>query len=324
MTDDIKALAELLKAAIAEDRGLLGRRDDLINKIEPDVTGGQQRYYRTLKQAIMDFNASETLFSVDGGTEEEKEAAKQSVLEILQAANIQDKRAQCVVDILVEAMGWNEVPVAEDEAEPEEIDEEVDESEPQDTVVEKKTEEQQEIEPELWNCENCGYEGNKGIFCVECGAKRPAPGSWQCPACGRAGNEDEFCVNCGHRKGAPVLEKSQDTVVQPAFQQPPVMPVPPTPVSPAEKQESSAVSRALIGIAVILVLAIGYYVVKDGSANKTSQSTKPVTLQTQKASDAASVAKREMVSDLSLGGLDLGLTLDDVHQLLGKESKKEG
>ena len=320
MTDDIRALAELLKAAIVEDRSLLGRRDDLINKIEPDVTGGQQRYYRTLKQAIMDFNASEKLFSVDHGTEEEKEAAKQAVIEVLQAANIQEKRAQCVVDILVEAMGWNDEPEVEPESEPEIIEDFADESSAQEVVVEE--EEQKKEEPELWQCTACGHPGNAGAFCVECGAKRLVPGSWECPACGQVGNEDEFCVNCGHRRGTPVLQQPQRPAPQPVYQQPMQAAASPSPTVPAGQQGSGAIGKVLAGIAVVLVLIIGCFVIKDSSA-KTEQSVKQTTTQTKKSGEAASVAKRDMVSDLSLGGLDLGLTIDDMHQLLGKEIKTE-
>lgn len=47
-----------------------------------------------------------------------------------------------------------------------------------------------------WNCA-CGAVGNKGKFCVECGASKPAEG-WTC-SCG-AVNKGKFCSECGKKK----------------------------------------------------------------------------------------------------------------------------
>ena len=49
-----------------------------------------------------------------------------------------------------------------------------------------------------WKCPKCGTEGNKGKFCFECGAPKPAEdGSWTCPKCGKEGNTGKFCGECG-------------------------------------------------------------------------------------------------------------------------------
>ena len=47
-----------------------------------------------------------------------------------------------------------------------------------------------------WTC-GCGAAGNRGKFCVECGAPKPAAG-WTC-ACG-AVNKGKFCSECGKKK----------------------------------------------------------------------------------------------------------------------------
>ena len=45
-----------------------------------------------------------------------------------------------------------------------------------------------------WAC-SCGYGGNTGKFCAECG--KPSPNSaWNC-SCGHAGNTGKFCAECG-------------------------------------------------------------------------------------------------------------------------------
>ena len=50
-----------------------------------------------------------------------------------------------------------------------------------------------------WKCPKCGTEGNKGKFCGECGAPKPAEG-WKCPKCGTEGNKGKFCGECGSPK----------------------------------------------------------------------------------------------------------------------------
>lgn len=48
-----------------------------------------------------------------------------------------------------------------------------------------------------WTCQKCGYAGNSGRFCSECGEARPADG-WIC-SCG-ATNRGNFCAECGKPK----------------------------------------------------------------------------------------------------------------------------
>ena len=50
-----------------------------------------------------------------------------------------------------------------------------------------------------WTC-SCGKKDNKGKFCGECGAKKPADAGWTC-SCGTV-NQGKFCMECGARKPA--------------------------------------------------------------------------------------------------------------------------
>lgn len=50
-----------------------------------------------------------------------------------------------------------------------------------------------------WTCA-CGYTGNTGKFCSECGSPQPAAAGWTC-ACG-AVNKGKFCSECGAKKPA--------------------------------------------------------------------------------------------------------------------------
>ena len=60
---------------------------------------------------------------------------------------------------------------------------------------------------EGWACV-CGQKGNRGNFCMNCGAKKPEPVvGWDC-ACGQKGNTGHFCMNCGAKK--PEMPKPWD------------------------------------------------------------------------------------------------------------------
>ncbi len=58
-----------------------------------------------------------------------------------------------------------------------------------------------------WTCSECGHEGNSGMFCAECGSRKPAKkpaaasSDWTCPKCG-ATNRGKFCAECGAPKPA--------------------------------------------------------------------------------------------------------------------------
>jgi hypothetical protein len=49
-----------------------------------------------------------------------------------------------------------------------------------------------------WDCP-CGYKGNAGKFCADCG--KPQPAGWDCP-CGHKGNAGKFCAECGKPQSA--------------------------------------------------------------------------------------------------------------------------
>lgn len=51
-----------------------------------------------------------------------------------------------------------------------------------------------------WTCPACGKKDNKGKFCMECGAKKPAAAGWTC-SCGTV-NQGRFCTECGAKKPA--------------------------------------------------------------------------------------------------------------------------
>lgn len=53
-----------------------------------------------------------------------------------------------------------------------------------------------------WVCPVCGYDGNRGKFCENCGTQKVVPSirddsEWTCPNCGKTGLKGKFCSECG-------------------------------------------------------------------------------------------------------------------------------
>lgn len=193
-----------------------------------------------------------------------------------------------------------------------------------------------------WDCA-CGQKGNTGKFCVRCGRSRAdgetQGGPWTCQ-CGTTGNTGKFCVGCGRSRtegevpaGAAPQPAPQRTASQgPADDatqvlprvQPPTYNPPPTPQpQPAASAASdkNTQSKLLIGLIAVLVIAIGAFIYKE-MAGGTGASTYNSLAKSSSSSQGAA-KQREMQSDLSLGGLDLDMSVDDVRKTLGKENSSE-
>lgn len=61
--------------------------------------------------------------------------------------------------------------------------------------------------PVGWQC-LCGYSGNAGKFCAECGKPQPQADGWSC-ACGTL-NKGKFCAECGKPKPAGIPQYKCD------------------------------------------------------------------------------------------------------------------
>jgi len=314
MAEENKTLAQLVREVIAEDRSILGRKDDLINTLNPLVSAEQQRYYQALKRAIQDFNVAETMLLADSGSDEEKEAAKNIILQVQLEANVQEKRAQGVVETLVEALGWDDASVEEVLPEEEDLTGEKQEEEDDTSELEKSA---------GWVCPQCGKGGNLGKFCVQCGRTRDEDVTWTCPACGRENHKGTFCIMCGHAKGAPVPVQEAPKVspqpVQPPTQsgqpsyRPPVPPANPN-YPPPMKKNNTPIMAAVIG-AVLILLLVFFGIKYSSNSNEAKQ--------TNSQPGAATSQQSNVKTDLSLGGLELGLSIDDMRKLLGKEKESK-
>ena len=69
------------------------------------------------------------------------------------------------------------------------------------------TQTSRDVSSEGWNCP-CGYAGNTGKFCADCGKAKPQAEGWAC-SCG-AINKGKFCAECGKAKPIGVSQYKCD------------------------------------------------------------------------------------------------------------------
>lgn len=113
---------------------------------------------------------------------------------------------------------------------------------------------------------------------------------------------------------APLDEASSENASSPAAPSQEAYP----PQAPAS--EGNAPQAILVGIIVVLVIAIGAFAYKELAGSSGKGSNPSLAQQTSSSSGAAA---RQMQSELSLGGLDLDMPVDDVRKALGKEDSSE-
>ena len=159
--------------------------------------------------------------------------------------------------------------------------------------------------------------------------------SWDC-SCGAKGNTGNFCANCGRPKelaNEPVREQNTDQTIQitpiastqnvRSEAPSPVPEKPHTNVPPSTPSPKSGKKKwILIGaLGFVLCIFLGYMVASNGKKEPVKDFTQTVASDVKKDDNTRPV--REMKTDLSLGGLDLGMSLDDMQKVMGKENSKK-
>ena len=187
-----------------------------------------------------------------------------------------------------------------------------------------------------WTCPKCGTT-NSSHFCTKCGMKKPSTKAsdlqrekpaWICPQCGTQ-NNGKFCMKCGHKRGDPAVQQllEQTQIIPPIpnaqVSFPQSLNTPDTTQGPSESASKTAASShmkqkqaALIVVILILVGILGYFGYREFFADN-GTGYQPVAKQSAAKDDTPA---REMKTDLSLGGLDLG---DDTSAISEAETTAE-
>ncbi|WP_302048340.1 zinc ribbon domain-containing protein, partial [Megamonas funiformis] len=195
---------------------------------------------------------------------------------------------------------------------------------------------QEQEKNEVWTC-SCGKVNNKN-FCSVCGKKRPAKleksEKWICPSCGRT-NDKNFCFYCGEQRpddGSQAEPKSYIKNNQVSNEIPNTLSNSENiskieQINPPLQNQSnntstkkflgSTLSGVILGVIVVAFVLIGFYVIggDDKSSNNVSSNISNSLTTSKDKKEVPSVD-----SDLSLGGLELGYSIDQMHEILGKET----
>lgn len=150
-------------------------------------------------------------------------------------------------------------------------------------------------------------------------------GGWSC-ICGQHGNQGNFCMVCGRPRPTQMQPQMPPPMQPPAGY--PVMP------QPAGGSGDNRVKIALGLVIILLAAVLVFFAVREGAfggsdesnSNYSSLSRQSTSSAPDKAADTSPAKDTKpasepnaMRSDLSLGGMDLGLTVDDMRRILGTE-----
>ena len=351
LTQEENQIQVILAELLVENRKLLAKNDELIAKLKEKVGVEYKRDVDTLSKALRETDIGELLLMADAGTPEEKETATAKVLADISGI-MQENRARLVRNILIGALGWNKEPEAEvASADLQEASETEPEARPDvkkswDCICGHKNNRKQfcrncgkprsegEIKGEVaveatWTCRQCGKSGNKANFCVACGYPREGEKTEAKPPQPAVQDTEKPQVSLENTQIMPVQDamiqaKAQIAQERAAASQSATQPVQRPVVQPqASSQSNNGSQGAVIAVIVILVCVLGFMGFKEISANNDA---KPSSSYHSVAKNADSPQKLNEKSqpvaktELSLGGMDLDETMQDMYDKLGKES----
>lgn len=217
--EETSSLAPILRAVLARDRSLLGRREELLAALDAQARDVNVFEYGSLKRALRDSTVGETLYAADALGSEAREQARTEALASLRALGMQERVVQRVVDTIVEALAWGEEPAAGAEPVAPEI-------------LPPEAEPLPGGEPPVWQTTPAGaFSSAEGVpaetsspaattttppsgsfvpaasaastggFVSAAPAAPASPASpvWSC-RCGQTGNRGRFCVGCGRSR----------------------------------------------------------------------------------------------------------------------------
>ena len=312
----VRSVRDIFRQILDEDRNLLNSRDELSKKLEQEVPAALTRDMKPIQTALQQ-NIGELFLATPSDDAEKQAAVCQQAEELLQQDGMLQNRAADVVSTFAYAMGWND--------EPEVVRTEEDPGDPLQDEVPKEAEVQ--LVPASWTCA-CGTE-NTGRFCTSCGAPQagiedtPDPGQtgWTC-TCGQQ-NTGRFCISCGSVQPG-VADTGQSSAMTTLAMQPidPVNAYPNSSIGlqppmyqapPKDNKAKILLVAAIVALSAVLV----FFVVRGIGSSATGDSSYSSVGKT-----AGDKKTPTVDSDLSLGGVSIGYSVDKLHEVLGNEKEQ--
>lgn len=345
-----KKVIAIVQEIIKTDNAIMGNRDLLLDALEnaknkkPELN----RFIASLIAAVRYHNVNEKVYAVDMADEEVKEQTKKEILDNLTQTGMKAEKAQFVVDVFTGALRWDErklMPI-------EDVDEFDDNDDDDEALDEDNEGASSQPSSSRWICV-CGKE-NTGKFCVSCGksmeeAQReqtsqssvyrmsarqdsiyPAQEPIQPPnqqndsaTSSAAWEQAEYQAEANVTEEAPI---QQGNVMAAANVQNEASPSA-TNSSESNDAGQNSKSKTFVVVGVIALIIIGAVLGAKFFSNKSdSSSTTTPTAQTTNSSTAKPRTQQkayEPKTDLSLGGVELDMSMSGMKSVLGNENSKE-
>lgn len=176
--------------------------------------------------------------------------------------------------------------------------------------------------PELndsWTCPKCGNK-NTGKFCFECGQEKPTneinpmdelESLIQAP---NVNNKAETVKNDTVAETINPMDELQDLVKKPVLKT-----AIPKRNTANSKSKSNTLKYIIIGMVLIVGVFFGFYILGSDNSNQTAKKS---VAKVSSTANPASTEKKAIIadSDLSLGGVALGYSINQMHDIFGKET----
>ncbi|MBM6833890.1 zinc ribbon domain-containing protein [Megamonas hypermegale] len=169
-----------------------------------------------------------------------------------------------------------------------------------------------------WTCPNCG-QINNNAFCSKCGQKRPSNDINPMNELQNliedtpSNNISQNTTNNTTSNKINPMDELQDLVKEPILKT-----TIPKRHHNSKTEENNILKYIIIGIILIIIVFAGIYILHSDNNNTTDKKTVTTTTTTSNAEE--NKKDTNVTSDLSLGELELGYSIDQMHNILGKET----
>ncbi len=311
-------IEKILQEILQEDRSILLDHKTLIEKARGLVPPDSMRDFRSIEKAFDSHIGEQLLTSDRTNDKEHRTKTLQNIKLQLQGTGLQEKRADYVIHVLEAALEWDKEPAedagptqpdAQEAAAKEEEEKEKEEEELLPLPKERPLTEADTPVDTTWLC-SCGVI-NDGNFCRHCGKQKTDERSNMFLPGTTSIQEEE-------QKKTSIFSHLHTSQEVPVWKRLTALP-------PQKKDSHSHRNIVRGGILVVLLgCALAFFpqdILERFYQNTPLFHKDPLreTESVQEISPAETEPGYSVETELSLGGLELGLTLDKMHEILGKE-----
>lgn len=315
---------------LKNNKMLILRADDISKQMAPDVQPEDVSDFLLFQAAIRKVEVGSILLKADIGSDTEKYDAMNMAISAMESNGIPHHQSDVIVKTIALALGWDKSKIVELEGGKgttlKSVGEQLGSK-----IIDGKKIIQDKLTDKAIPMAGTVLDAGRGLIhglgdsISDFGQKISSekanivskPIVWTCPMCGNSDNSDRFCTRCGYDSKEKRTTAAVNTPASSTINYQPVdMAGNQTFSSQSRKNNLPVILAVSIGIVLILLVAfIGY---NGFFANEGTDSSQTVSQQTTTFPN-----RQEVKTDLSLGGLELGMPIDEMYKMLGKEKQSK-